>query len=137
MHNLDSPRRIINKTTSAFGDSLEILGNMQAWSLRSPLRTPVLRTGEKSLKLTSVVSCSCVLFRTQAARPPVRGQRRIINIGSVTGRLGHPRSSVYSATKTALETFSSDWAPELGSAGHTINVVAPALTETDMMTRVM
>ena len=58
---------------------------------------------------------------------------RIINIssGAATGTL--PNSSLYSATKAALETLTRIWAQDLGPRRITVNAVAPGTTQTDML----
>jgi 3-oxoacyl-[acyl-carrier protein] reductase len=45
--------------------------------------------------------------------------------------------SFYAATKAAMESLTRGWAHELGAAGHTVNVMAPALTETDVAARIL
>ena len=42
-------------------------------------------------------------------------------------------SSVYSATKSALDALTRVWAAELGPKGVTVNAVAPGPVDTDMM----
>lgn len=75
-------------------------------------------------------------FTTQAVVPHLRAPGRIINIGSVIGRIGFPETSVYAATKAALEGLTRAWAAELGATGHTVNTINPGLTDTDMFTAV-
>ncbi|KAH7073090.1 short chain dehydrogenase [Paraphoma chrysanthemicola] len=131
MNDLDSPKTIVTKTVAAFGSSIDILVNNAGKEYASAL-TDVSLEGYNDLMNLNVRS---VIFMTQAVMPHLRSPGRIINIGSVMGSLGYPKSSFYSATKAALEALSRGWASELGISGHTVNVVAPALTETDMMDR--
>ncbi|KAK0628093.1 Dehydrogenase OXI1 [Lasiodiplodia hormozganensis] len=131
VRDLNSPAKVVAETTAAFGSSIDILVNNAGVEFTKPL-------GEITVEgYTNVfdVNVRSVIFMTQAVLPHLRSPGRIINIGSVLGRIGHPGSSVYSATKVALEALTRGWASELGAAGHTVNVVAPALTETDMMAR--
>ncbi|KAJ5915381.1 hypothetical protein N7466_011314 [Penicillium verhagenii] len=131
MRSLDSPKRIIDETTAAFGDSIDILVNNAGVEFGKPLGN--IRVDEYTDILD--VNVRSVIFMTQAVLPHLRSPGRIINIGSVLGRIGRPGASLYSATKVALEALSRGWASELGAARHTVNVVAPALTETDMIAR--
>lgn len=131
MRNLESPNKIIKQTTAAFGDSVDILVNNAGMEFGKPLGEV---TAEEYTEVLDV-NLRSVVFMTQAVLPKLRRPGRIINIGSVLGRIGYPGASIYSATKVALEALSRGWASELGGASHTVNVVAPALTETDMMTR--
>ncbi|GIJ86487.1 hypothetical protein Asppvi_005376 [Aspergillus pseudoviridinutans] len=131
MHDLESPKKIVSETTAAFGDQIDILVNNAGMEFGKPLEGITVEEYTKVLDL----NVRSVIFMTQAVLPHLRCPGRIINIGSVLGRIGHPGASIYSATKAALEALSRGWASELGAAGHTVNVVAPALTETDMMAR--
>jgi 3-oxoacyl-[acyl-carrier protein] reductase len=131
MRSLESPKRIISETTTAFGDSIDILVNNAGMELGKSLEDISVQDYTNALE----VNVRSVIFLTQAVLPHLRAPGRIINIGSVLARVGHPGVSIYSATKAALEALSRGWASELGHANHTVNVVAPALTETDMMAR--
>lgn len=57
---------------------------------------------------------------------------RIVNIGSVVGRMGNPGQSNYVATKAAIEGFSRSLALEVASRNITVNTVAPGFIGTDM-----
>lgn len=57
---------------------------------------------------------------------------RIINITSLSGQKGNPGQSAYSASKSAIVTFSRSLAKEVGRFGVTINCISPGLIETDM-----
>jgi NAD(P)-dependent dehydrogenase (short-subunit alcohol dehydrogenase family) len=65
-----------------------------------------------------------------APRMPEGG--RIVLIGSRTWT-GSPQRSQYAATKAALVAMARSWAAELVARGITVNVVAPAATETPML----
>lgn len=65
-----------------------------------------------------------------APRMPDGG--RIVLIGS-RGSMGLPGRSQYGATKAALVAMARAWAQELAPRGITVNVVAPAATDTPML----
>jgi 3-oxoacyl-[acyl-carrier protein] reductase len=57
---------------------------------------------------------------------------RIVLIGSRTAN-GAPGRSQYAATKAALVGMARSWAIELAPRGITVNVIAPAATDTPML----
>ncbi|MEM7080787.1 MAG: 3-oxoacyl-ACP reductase FabG [Pseudomonadota bacterium] len=57
---------------------------------------------------------------------------RIINVGSVVGRMGNPGQANYVASKSAIEGFSRSLALELASRNITVNTIAPGFVATDM-----
>ena len=57
---------------------------------------------------------------------------RVINIGSVVGRLGNAGQTNYVTSKAGLEGFTRSLALEVGSRGITVNAVAPGFIETQM-----
>lgn len=70
-------------------------------------------------------------------KPLLRGMMkarwgRIINIGSVVGRMGNAGQTNYVASKAGLEGFTRSLAAEVGSRNITVNAVAPGFIETDM-----
>jgi 3-oxoacyl-[acyl-carrier protein] reductase len=58
---------------------------------------------------------------------------RVINISSGGARASLPASSVYMATKAALEALTRGHAVDLGPKKVTVNAVAPGMTDTDML----
>lgn len=57
---------------------------------------------------------------------------KIINIGSVWGRVGASCETVYSASKAGLEGLTKALAKELGPSGITVNCVEPGVIDTEM-----
>jgi 3-oxoacyl-[acyl-carrier protein] reductase len=55
----------------------------------------------------------------------------IVNIGTISSQNPVPMTSVYSASKAAIDTLTLSLARELGPRGIRVNVVAPGYTETD------
>lgn len=77
---------------------------------------------------------SGTIYVTRAAARHMISQHygRIINIGSVWGRVGGSCEVAYSATKSALRGFTRALAKELGPSGITVNCVEPGVIDTDM-----
>lgn len=79
------------------------------------------------------VNIKGVISTTVAALKKMNDGGRIINISSGLAQHTMPGTSVYSATKSALETLTRVWAQELGGRQITVNAVAPGTTATDML----
>jgi 2-hydroxycyclohexanecarboxyl-CoA dehydrogenase len=73
------------------------------------------------------VNLMSTLLCTRAVLPSMlaRGSGRIINIGSMAALIGDPWMAVYSAAKGAVHSFTRVLALELGTAGITVNAIAP------------
>jgi 3-oxoacyl-[acyl-carrier protein] reductase len=76
---------------------------------------------------------SCFLF-CRAASLIMMGQRygRIINMSSVSGLIGNPGQTNYSATKAGMIGFTRSLSRELAKRKITVNAVAPGFIESDM-----
>ena len=76
---------------------------------------------------------SCFLFSREASKI-MMGSRygRIINMSSVSGIIGNPGQTNYSASKAGMIGFTRSLARELGKRKITVNAVAPGFIESDM-----
>lgn len=73
------------------------------------------------------------LFARAASRVMMRQRYgRIINISSVSGLMGNPGQTNYSASKAGVIGFTRSLSRELAGRKVTINVVAPGFIESDM-----
>jgi 3-oxoacyl-[acyl-carrier protein] reductase len=72
-----------------------------------------------------------LLLVTQAAVKHLGKGGSIINIGSLVSRITPPGSSVYSATKGAVDVITGVLSLELGSKGIRVNSLNPGLVETE------
>jgi 3-oxoacyl-[acyl-carrier protein] reductase len=76
---------------------------------------------------------SAFLFARAVSRHMMRARYgRIINVSSVSGIVGNPGQTNYSASKAGLIGFTRSLSRELGGRRVTINAVAPGFIESDM-----
>ena len=78
---------------------------------------------------------SCFLM-TQAVLPGMRARKwgRIVNLSSVAAQVGGVVGPHYSASKAGMLGMTHYYAQRLAKEGITVNAIAPALVETEMVT---
>jgi 3-oxoacyl-[acyl-carrier protein] reductase len=78
---------------------------------------------------------SCFLM-TQAVLPPMRNRNwgRIVNLSSVAAQTGGVIGPHYASSKAGMLGLTHFYAARLAKEGITVNAIAPALVETDMVT---
>ncbi len=72
-------------------------------------------------------------FVTQAALPRLRDGGRIVNIGSMSGKVGQPFAAGYGMTKRALQSLTASTALEVARRQITCNLIAPGAVATDFI----
>lgn len=76
---------------------------------------------------------SCFLFCREASKMMMSARYgRIINMSSVSGLIGNPGQTNYSASKAGMIGLTRSLARELGKRKITINAIAPGFIESDM-----
>jgi 3-oxoacyl-[acyl-carrier protein] reductase len=72
-------------------------------------------------------------FVTQAALPRLRDNGRIVNIGSMSGKVGQPFAAGYGMTKRALQSLTMSTAVHVAKRQITCNLIAPGAVATDFI----
>ncbi|AFY57314.1 dehydrogenase of unknown specificity, short-chain alcohol dehydrogenase like protein [Rivularia sp. PCC 7116] len=75
-------------------------------------------------------------FLTQKLLPLLSDNGRIINMSSGSTKHHVPQTSVYAATKGAIEQFTRMWSKELAPRNITVNSILPGYTATDWVSYV-
>ena len=117
-------RALAAEATERLGGRLDILVNNAGIF---PVST-TLTLDEETFDRIVGVNVRAPFFLTQAVVPGMldAGGGVILNLGSWISRLAVPTSSLYSATKGALETLTRAWAAEFGTRGIRVNAISPA-----------
>lgn len=89
---------------------------------------------DEDLNTMLSTNLSSAFYVTRAALPSMVSQKwgRIINIGSMWGKVGASCEVHYSTAKAGLRGMTMALAKELGPSGVTVNCVEPGLIMTDM-----
>ncbi len=123
--------RLVVETGARFGPIYGLVNNA-GFGQRGPIEQVSLDAIRRNFE-TNVFG---LLGLTQRVAPLLRaqGRGRIVLIGSVAGRLARPMSSVYDATKHALEAFADGLRGELKPFGIHVALVRPGFILTEFVT---
>jgi len=96
-------------------------------------RGPVERVPVNAIRRNFETNVFSLIALTQLVAPLLRaqGHGRIVNIGSVAGRIARPMSAVYDATKHALEALTDGLRGELNPFGVEVVLVRPGFIVTE------
>jgi 3-oxoacyl-[acyl-carrier protein] reductase len=98
---------------------------------------PIESTSPADFDALFAVNVRAPFYVTQKALPRLRDGGRIINISSGVARIATPQAIAYAMTKGALNVFSKTLAQHLGPRQITVNSVAPGLTATDELLKMV
>ena len=122
--------RLFNEIEKTLGTVDILVNNAGIASALSPLQIT-----EADWHETIRVNLTSVFLVTQRALPAMRAKRwgRIINLSSVAAQYGGIVGPHYSASKAGILGLTRSYAYFLAKEGITVNAIAPALIETDMI----
>lgn len=110
---------------------IDVLINNAGIVHRAPLvGTPLARWRE-----TFAVNLEAPFLLARACVPGMvdRGAGRIVNVASISGRLGTPNLTAYCASKWGLIGFTKALSEELRGTGVIVTAVCPGSVDTDML----
>jgi len=123
-------RRLINEALGKFG-RIDALVNNSGYGTRGPLELVPVELIRRNFE-TNLFS---LVALTQLVVPHLRerGSGRIVNIGSVAGRIARPLSSIYDSTKHALEAITDGLRGELAPFGVEVVLIRPGFILTEFV----
>jgi 3-oxoacyl-[acyl-carrier protein] reductase len=123
--------RLVAEVEAGLG-AVDILVNNAG--LARPL--PVEKITERDFDEMIAVNLKSAFLLTQAVLPGMRARRwgRVINVSSVAAQVGGVVGPHYAASKAGLHGLTHAYASLLAKEGVTVNCIAPALIETEMVT---
>ncbi|HEX8088296.1 MAG TPA: SDR family NAD(P)-dependent oxidoreductase [Blastocatellia bacterium] len=122
--------RIVRESLSRFG-RIDALVNNAGYGQRGPVEmVPV-----EAIRQNFETNLFSLIALTQLVIPVMReqGGGRIVNISSVAGRVARPLSSIYDATKHALEAISDGLRGELAPFGIKVVIIEPGFIITEFL----
>jgi NAD(P)-dependent dehydrogenase (short-subunit alcohol dehydrogenase family) len=124
----DGIRSIVDRATSLFGGSIDVLYNNHGIILGRPF----LETTPEEWDQIHTVDLKSVYFLSQRAVPAMPPGSSIFNISSVGGLLAMESMTAYSAAKGGLAMLTKGMALELNARGIRVNAIAPGAIDTPM-----
>ena len=127
-----------DSVAEGFAQSLAALGSVTILVANAGINGPTKPAWEYSLDewrrvldvdLTGVFICTRQVIDHMRAR----GTGRIVIVSSVAGKEGNPGACAYGAAKAGVIGFAKGLARELLPSDITVNCIAPAMTETDLL----
>ncbi len=127
----DEDRERIVRETLGMTGRIDALVNNAGYGQRGPIEMVPIENIRRNFE-TNLFS---LIALTQLVIPIMRKQRsgRIVNVSSVAGRVARPLSSVYDATKHALEAVSDGLRGELAPFGIKVVVIEPGFIVTEFL----
>jgi len=126
----DEVRRAITEAEAALGGSIDVLVNNAAVSWIGQMQD--MTDAEWRNILDTNLSGAFYLSRGVVSSMVRNHYGRIINIGSMWGKVGASCEVAYSATKAGLRGLTMAMAKEFGPSGITVNCVEPGFIATEM-----
>ena len=126
----DDRARLINEAMRAFG-RIDGLVNNAGFGQRGPIEL----VSVERIRQNFETNLFALIALTQLAIPIMRqqGNGRIVNVGSVAGRIARPFSSIYDATKHALEAVTDGLRGELSAFGIRVSLIQPGFILTEFL----
>jgi short-subunit dehydrogenase len=127
----DSDRsRVVEMALSRFGEIYGLVNNA-GYGQRGALEQVPLDLIRRNFE-TNVFS---LIALTQLVIPSMRakGEGRIVNVGSVAGRIARPLTAVYDSTKHAVEAVTDGFRGELKPFGINVSLVRPGFIATEFV----
>jgi short-subunit dehydrogenase len=117
------------------GGGLDALVNNAGYGLVGPMS----EIGDAELRAQYDTNVFGLMAVTRAFLPQMRarGKGRVVNVGSMGGRVTFPFMGAYNSTKYALESISDALRYELGGFGIDVSLIEPGVIHTEFTDRAM
>ena len=126
--------KLINETISNHRNSISVLVNNAGIALRGPFYESSMEEWNKIVNL----NVSATLNLSRAVMPGMIDRRKgtIINISSLSGRFTSAGSTLYSATKHALNGLSGGMFEDIREFDIKVSAIMPGFVDTDLTSNI-
>jgi NAD(P)-dependent dehydrogenase (short-subunit alcohol dehydrogenase family) len=130
---VEAARELVERRTG--GRGLDVLVNSAGYALPGPLEA----LAERDLRELFDTNVFGLLAVTRAFLPAMRerGQGRVVNVGSIMGRVAMPLLGAYNASKHAVAALTDALRMELAPFGITVVLVEPGAIRTGFAARAL
>lgn len=123
----EAVEHMVHQTAEHF-ETIDVLVNSAFWGPPGSLEQTTPEFWDNTLNTTLRGAFFCC--RAVAPIMTAAGAGRIINIGSLAGKVGEDNRTAYCAAKWGLEGLSAALSEELGKRGIHVHLISPAATDT-------
>ena len=126
-----SVERAFNAAVGEFGQVHILVNNA---GINGPIK-PAWEYPLEDWDRVVAINMTAVFYSSRLAAKHMRDKKygRIVTVSSIAGKEGVPNIGAYSASKAGVIGFSKALAKELTDCNVTVNCIAPAMTETDLL----
>ncbi|KAJ3105548.1 hypothetical protein HDU96_008490 [Phlyctochytrium bullatum] len=124
----DGAKKAVKETVERFGKITVLINNAGVYDVAS-----LQDITEDHFDKVFDNNVKSLVLVTAAAVPNLVDGASIVNVGSIITKNPLPNSSVYAASKGAIESFTRASAAELAPRQIRVNTVSPGFTATDML----
>jgi NAD(P)-dependent dehydrogenase (short-subunit alcohol dehydrogenase family) len=129
----DEVKQLVDKTVERFGRLDVAVNNAGTEGQIGPVTDQTAESVAATFDTNVVGMVLSMKHELKAMTPAGRGS--IVNISSLLGHRGFAHTSIYTASKHAVEGLTKATAVEVAESGIRVNAVAPGAIETDMLNR--
>jgi 3-oxoacyl-[acyl-carrier protein] reductase len=126
-----SVERAFNAAVGEFGQVHILVNNA---GINGPIK-PAWEYPLEEWDRVVAITMTAVFYSSRLAAKHMRDKKygRIVTVSSIAGKEGVPNIGAYSASKAGVIGFTKALAKELTDCNVTVNCIAPAMTETDLL----
>lgn len=122
--------RLVAQSEQAVG-IVDILINNAGWGKRAPVVRASLQDWDQTFRLN--LRAPMILAQKLLPAMIAKGAGAVINIGSVSGKVGEANGAAYSASKFGLIGFTQSLYEEVREHGIKVSVILPGYVDTPMI----